>query len=282
MGILALEQKLFFQKPLRTTINIFKNKPESFGKILLLDTLFVGFLFFLWFIQTFFEGLIFNMSSENMFIRITSFILVILGELIIITSIYSFFKFWILKIIHNLFQGRKMCSFFSFIKLNFLTFLPILILSLVYLVGTGFYMRNIFLNEITTPMQVILPFLIFLMIALIFFVYFYNLINLFQRIFIQEKDLVYTIKRALIISFKVDSYKMYWSNLKIIFGILFFVAFVDTVFKITTANNIIAYVSYYGWYKKILLITFFLGLYTMVIVNRLAFYFGEKFIHNNT
>ncbi|MCH7623981.1 MAG: cyclic nucleotide-binding domain-containing protein, partial [Nitrospinae bacterium] len=97
---------------------------------------------------------------------------------------------------------------FSFLKLNWIIFIPITILYIIFSVLLASYLKNMLAGEISNIPFFIFKFLIITLIMVIVFVYLYNLINLVHFTFLKEKNIKRIIKLTFIKSFKINSYRI--------------------------------------------------------------------------
>lgn len=261
-------------KPIRELIQVIKKNPKEIGLIVVWDILFILLLVNLKFISSNLNGWMFIQSNG---LKGIPYIITILSltifESLLLIAVYSFFKYLVLDNVIQIFKREfKFNRFLSFLNLNWMIFIPILFIYLSFFMLIMSYIGKVIIGGINNPFSVLLNLFAVLIVILLLFVYLYTLINLAHSIFSEEKSLKKTIKQAFINSFRLRSYGIYWSNLKIIFFSLFILLSYYGFMKLFVLTNITAYLKYGGIYKIGLIAITFLAGYFLLLFNRINFY----------
>lgn len=262
------------KKLIRDTFKIMIKNWKKLSLIIAFDILFVLLLINLRFVlanlNVWFYSHIYQTGAV---IRSISSILFIIIILLLLIAIYAFFKYIIMNFVEGMFKKTEFefYRFFSFLKINFLAFIPIIFIFIIFFIGASYFLKNLMAN-VGNPLTIVLIFLILMLIALILFIYSYTLLNLFHFIFLKEKKLKKIIKHAFINSFKIRSYKLYWSDIKIIIPALIVLLFIYIFMKFFVLKDFSAYLKYYGLYRIIILSILLLVGYFLVLFNRINFY----------
>ena len=260
---------------IKDTVNTMKKNWKKIGLIIVFDILFVLLLINLRFvvvnINGWFFGLFYNLESITGIAAISS---LVITEFLFLVAVYSFFKYLVLGNIQEMFRktGLKFNRFFSFIKLNWIIVGPIIVIYAVFFILATSYLSKKISGGISSPSSLLFNFLIIVLLLLISLIYLYTFINLSHSIFLKEKRLKKVLKLAFINSFKFNSYKIYWSNLKVIFIcsiiLLVFYAFMK-LFVLTSTS---AYLRYGGIYRTGLIAIIIVTGYFLLLFNRINFY----------
>ncbi len=257
------------------TLFLFRNW-KTLLLIITFDILFVLILSKIWFIQT---------SLINKFFPLLTSKTTILAYLIIylvllfffFVSIYSFFKYFIINFIHNVFEKVEfnLKNIFLFLKLNLIIFLPLIIISGIILYPLNIFFNNLLLQGNMNPLKVVSYTLIVGVLLSIFFIYIYTLLNILHFSFLEgkkKKKIKKLIKESITKSLKLNYYKIYWNDFKIILIATFFLIIVHFLVKLFIFNDFSSYIRNYGSYKFLINSVIVLVIYFIVLFNRFSFY----------
>ena len=248
---------------------------KTISMIIVFDILFVLLLvnirFILINLNMRFLSLVYNQLG---FVKTAFSIILMLVEMVSLIIIYSFFKYMILSFIVRLFKkkGLMFSRFISFVKVNLVAFIPIMILLAIYVALTAVYFSRILSGGVQDPLAFLLVFYISVIIAFIMFTYSYTLLNLFQSIFIKERSLKKITKKAFLGTFHVRSYGLYWHDLKVLFFFGISLLIVHILVKLFIITSIPAQLKYGGYYTLFLKGATILVVYFLLLFNRLKFY----------
>lgn len=265
-------------KPIRDTIQLMKKNWKKIGLIVTFDVLFILSLFNLWFASNELNSWLLNISStlSGTIILIISLLALIINSLVLVV-IYSFFKYIVLGNIHEIFKKEEFTfnRFFSFLKLNFIIILPIMLFYTVFFISTMAYLGKKMAEGANNQSFLILLLLGLFMImvaAFAIWVSFYTLLNLAHSMFLKERNLKKILKQSLAKSFKFKAYKIYWSNLKIIAISLGVLAIFYSFMKLFVLSSMTSYLKYGGIYKTGITLIIILAIYSLLLFNRINFY----------
>ncbi len=248
---------------------MFKNK----GSLLLMitfDVLFVLVLLALRFVQINLDNVLFPLftggASEIYSISYVVF------ELFLVILVYSFFKYFIVKFMQEGFKETKfkLKSFFSFLRLNLIIFIPLVIIVAVILDFIILFFNNWLSKGGIDPFMFVFVILGMAVLALILFIFVYTFINIVHFSFLKEKGIGKILKKGIISSFKWGSYKIYWSNFKIIFAAGIFLLIVHFLVKSFIFDDFQTYVRNVGNYKIFIYWVIGLVLYFLLLFNRFS------------
>ena len=262
-------------KPIRDTIQLTKKNWKKLGLILVWDILFILLLVNLRFVSANFNGWVFTqLSGSSQVMDIIAVLSLFTTESLLSIAIYSFFKFLILGNVQGIFKKTelKFNRFFSFIKLNWIIGVPVFFIYLFLYILIMSYLGNTISEGIDNPISLLFNLFIILVTVLITLIYFYTLINIAHHIFLKEKSMKKTLKHTFINSFRIRSYKSYWSNLKIIFISLIILLVFYGFMKMFVLTSVSAYLRYGGIHKMGSTTIIILTGYFLLLFNRINFY----------
>ncbi len=251
---------------------MFKNW-KSLLLILTFDILFILLLSQLRFIQISLDNIFFPLFINKKASWIYSLSYVIF-EFILVILTYSFFKYLVITFIQEIYRKTefKLKSFFSFFKLNLITLIPLIIIFILFLNLVSGYFSNVLLQGGVDPFKIMLVILAVGILFLILFIYIYTLINLLHFTFLKEQSLKKLIKRSIINSWKLDYYKLYWNNFKIVIISAVCLLIIHLIVKSFIFDDFSAYIKYYGAYKLFITSVIALITYFLLIFNRFTWY----------
>jgi len=249
---------------------MFKNK----GSLLLMitfDVLFLLVLLSLRFVQVSLDNRLYPLFANEAGL-IYSALYVIL-ELFLVILIYSFFKYFIVKFIVEGFRKAefKLKSFSSFLRLNLIIFIPLVIIVAFLLDLILLFFNNWFSQGGVDPYKFVFVMLAMGVLALILFIFVYNLVNTLHFAFLKEQSLKKLLKKGVVSSFSIENYKMYWSNFKIIFVAGVILLIIHFFVKSFIFDDFSVYVENLGNYKIFIYLVITLVVYFLLLFNRFNF-----------
>jgi hypothetical protein len=134
------------------------------------------------------------------------------------------------------------------------------------------YLGKIISQERINAFQFTSSFLVIGILCLILFIYIYTFINIFHFSFLKEKNFKKLIKRGIINSVRLNSYKIYWNDLKIISIFAIFLLIIHLLIKSFIFNDFSSYIKHYGNYKIFIISIMILFGYYILLLNRINFY----------
>ena len=252
-----------------------KKNWKKIGLILLFDVLFILLIYNLRFVSANVNGWFFvQFYKINSALRIASILLLAIIEILALVAIYSFFKYLVLVNVNEIFKKTelRLNRFFSFLKLNWIIASPMTILYMVLSIAILTYLGKKAVSGVSSPSAFLFPLLVIIVIIVVLLIYLYTLLNLAHNIFLKEKSLKKMIKQTFISSFKFDTYRIYWHNIKILLvfsvSLLIFYAFM----KLFILTSITDYLKYGGIYRNGLYLIAFIAGYFLLLFNRINFY----------
>lgn len=260
---------------IKDTLNIMKTNWRNLGLIAVFDMMFILLLANLRVaaagLNRWFFGLPPNIGSITSIIGLT---LIVIIEFLSLAVIYSFFKYLILDNIQEMFRktGLKFNRLFSFIKLNVLIVCPIMVAYTAAFILTITYFGKKMSEGAINPFSLLLNSLVVMILLLILLIYAYTLVNLSHSAFLKETEMKRALKLALINSLRLDSYKLYWSNLKAIFVYLIILLVYHVSMKLFVLKDTYAYLQYGGIYRTGLIAVTVATGYFLLSFNRISFY----------
>lgn len=224
----------------------------------------------------------------------TLVILFFLIEIFVLFLVYSFNKYCILQLIQKTFfsyhrnfpfpKGREQNElanshivngkFLTFLKISLVSVIPIILVLALYIHFTSVSFQN-FLSEGNSS-KLIIIFIISVLAGLILLVYLYTWLNLLHFIFLKEHNLLKILKEALTKSFRLDTYKLYILDLKILFIFIIFILAAYIFFKLFIFTSMPAYLKYYSIYNYFVMFSSFLTAYLLLLFNRINFFLAVQ------
>ena len=241
--------------------------------IITFDILFMLSLSSLRFIQLKIDDTLFTLFTNGK-LGLAYSIFYIIFEFSLLILLYSFFKYLVIELIDaNLHKSElKLKGFFSFFKLNLIIFIPLIILFVTILNLVVGYLGNLFNQGGIDPF--IFAFIIIFMgiLFILLFIYIYNLINTLHFAFLKQQNLKKLIKKGIINSFKINNYKIYWTNFKIILIFAIFLLIIHFFVKSFILDDFSSYIRNMGNYKLFIYWAIALIIYSLVLFNRFSFH----------
>lgn len=252
---------------------------KTLSLIVAFDVLFILVLSSLRFVQISLDNVLFPLFAGGVS-SIYSFFYVIF-ELFLIILVYSFFKYFIVKFIWEGFRKAefKLKSFFSFLKLNLIIFIPLIIMFALVLDLIIMFFNNWLSKGGIDPFKFVFVILSMGILALILFIFIYTFINIVHFAFLKKQNLRKLLKKGIIDSFRIGSYKMYWNDFKIVFVSAVFLLITHLLVKSFILDDFSSYMEYYGIYKIFIYWTAALIIYFLLLFNRFNFYMGSPNIN---
>lgn len=249
--------------------------------IITFDVLFILILSSLRFIQIGLDNVLFPLFANWSKGSWAYSIFYVTFELFLIILAYSFFKYFIVKFMLEGFRKAefKLKSFFSFLKLNFIIFIPLIIIVAVVLDLILLFFNNWLSRGGIDPFMFVFVILAMGALALVLFIFAYTLINILHFSFLKEQSLGKLLKKGIIDSFRVESYKMYWNNFKIVFISAVFLLIIHFFVKSVIFDDFSIYVRNVGNYKIFIYSIITLVIYFLLLFNRFNFYMGSSNIN---
>lgn len=264
------------KRPIRDSIQIMKKNWKQIGLIAIFDILFILLLvnlkvavssfnswFYIWIVQ------------PGPWVSIPSLSIGIIIEVLLLVAVYSFFKYLILGNLYGIFKKKDLnfSRFFSFLKLNWIIWVPFTIVYLAVGMLMLYYINK--LMNMGDPLALIGIFLLIIVIVIILLIYFYTLLNILHSIFLKETNLRKIIKQSFSRSFKLSSYKIYWHNFKVILISSLVLLLFYSFMKLFVLTSMTAYLRYGGIYRWGLNLIMLITGYFLLLFNRINFY--EKY-----
>lgn len=262
-------------KSIRNSINIMLKNWKNIGLIILFDVLFVMLVVNIRFVYGKINDWFF-ISSEGLIgiVRSISVLIVILVEIALLIAILSFFKYLILINLREIFKNKELefNRFFSFLKLNLIIDIPIVLIYFICYVLIIAYIDITFAGGVNDIFKFLFNLILILIGLLIILIYTYTISNSSHTFFLKEHSLKKILKQTFVNSFKLNSYRIYLDNLKIIFvsgaGLYLIYLLIDKLIL----SNFQVYLKYGDIHKPIITSLSVLILYFLVLFNRINFY----------
>ncbi len=268
------------EKRVRDIILLMSRDWKNLLLIITFDILFMLVLSSLRFVQISVDSTLLSLFTTKRASLIYSITYVIF-EFLLIISVYSFFKFLIIKFISESFDKAnfRLKDFFSFLKINFVIFIPLIVMFAIVLDLILMFFNSWLSRGGIDPFKFVFVILTMGVLALVLFIFFYTFINKVHFAFLKEQRFGKLLKKGIIGSFRIDSYGMYWSNLKIIFVSGVFLLIIHFFIKSFIFDDFSSYVSNVGIYKVLVYWVIALVLYFLLLINRFNFCAGELNFH---
>ena len=237
------------------------------------DILFILFLSSLRFIQVSLDNILFPLFANKKAILAYS-ISFIAFEFFVVILVYSFFKYFIITFIHEIFKKAEfnMKSFFSFLKLNFIVLIPLIVLFSFILGLILRYLNNMFTSGGVDPFKFVFMVLVIGFLLLLLFIYAYNLANILHFGFLEEKNLRELLKKGIKNSLKLDYYRFYWNDFKILGICTILLLIIHLLVKFLVFSDFQSYIRNFGNYRTFMYSAITLIIYFILLFNRFNFY----------
>lgn len=260
---------------LKELLQIIKKDIKTIGLIALFDILFVLLFLNMRFLYTKVNAALFvKFYMWNSFFSISSLIITILIESIVVISAYSFFKYLVLNNITSIFSKKEkgFSNLFSFIKLNWIIGIPVVFLYFIIFIFTGFYFNSIITQGSVTPSIIMPKLLLFTVFLLALFIYIYNVLSISQLNFIKTKNIWVSIKHSLKLSLRIKNYSLFLNSLIIILIAIGLVIIYNIILKNFLLGNIYSIIKYKNFNNIAIWVFISLVTYIVLIFNRIEFY----------
>jgi hypothetical protein len=249
--------------------------------IIIFDVLFMLVLSSLRFVQISLDNMLFSLLANIGKTSLVYSIFYVVLELFLVILVYSFFKYFIVKFIFENFKKAefKLKELLAFLRLNLIIFIPLIVMFAIVLdLILLFFNKWLSIGGID-PFKFVFVILAIGILSLILFILIYTFINILHFSFLKEPKLGKLLKKGVIDSFRVESYKMYWNNLKIVFTAIAFLLIAHFLVKSFIFNDFSSYVRNLGNYKIFIYSIITLVIYFLLLFNRFNFYISASDIH---
>lgn len=162
-------------------------------------------------------------------------------------------------------------SFFYFLRLNFIIFIPLIIIVALMLDLILSFFNNWLSQGGIDPFKFVFVILAMGVMALISFIFVYTFINILHFSFLKEQKLKKLIKKAIISSFRPENYRIYWGDFKIVLITGFFLLIIHFFVKSWVFSDFSNYVRNFETYKIFIYWAIALVLYFLLLFNRFNF-----------
>lgn len=250
---------------------MFKDK-RTLLLMIVFDVLFVVLLLSLRFVQVSIDNALFPLFSGWGGVVYSTFYVIF--EVFLAILVYSFFKYFIIKFIHESFEKIefKIKDFVGFLKLNLIIFIP-LIIVIAFILDLVIVLLNNWLSQGgIDPFMFVFVALGIGVLALILFIWIYTFINMIQFSFFKGESFWRLLKKGIVNSFRTESYKIYWDNFKIILVFAVFLLIVHLLAKYIIFSDFSSYIKNIGNYKIFIYWMITLVIYFIVLFNRFKFH----------
>ena len=247
------------------TFLLLKKNPDNLFLIFILDIWFAAALLLSSKLATIVGKAVFTQPLQ--FYSIMPLITFAVGYYLVIIIIYSFFKYFVLNYLKNMFEKvktdfKRLGSFFL------LNFTMVFFLFIIFIALNGVFLLNV------KPQ--LRPFVLLLInVPLTFFSY--AVINIAHSLFINSANIKDVLIKTIKITFaNIKSYAGIYLSSVIIFAVYYFVYYGSMLLLKNTAS----YMIYYSAYLKIFIVLTGIIAYIIIFFNRAYFYLiiKEKFL----
>ncbi len=250
--------------------------------IITFDVLFILVLLSLRFIQISLDNLLHPLFVDKGKASLIYSIFYVMFEFFLVILVYSFFKYFIVKFMFEGFRKAefKLKEFLAFSILNLVMFVPLIVLVAFVLDLVLLFFSNWLSKGGIDPFMFVFVILGLGVLALMLFIFAYTFINILHFSFLKEKKIKKLLKKGITSSFRAESYKMYWSDFKIILLATVFLLIIHFFVKSVIFDDFSSYIKNVGNYKIFLYWIITLVLYFLLLFNRFNFYIDSSNVYN--